>query len=339
MDSPAQIEARFQAVWQTLGADPGVCVIAVSGGPDSVALLRMVARVTTKNQVVVAHFDHAWRENSHLDCHFVRSLASDLGAEFASGRRDRGPSRPDEAAGRRARYQFLKAVAEQHGARYLAVGHTANDQVETVLHRLIRGTGLRGLGGMKTFRNLGPAVTIVRPLLQFRRDELIGYLQQLRQPYLDDPSNNDCGYTRNRIRRDLMPRLAHDYNPGISAAILRLSQSARSAQSEIERLASERLAQSNPHIDAGYVCIEVDQWQGASEFLVREMLALAWRQAGWPERAMGHSEWQRLASMVSDARPARAVFPAEVLVTRISNQLILRGPTCRRPATSTLPAT
>ncbi len=139
-----------------------------------------------------------------------------------------------EEAARDARYEFLRQAAERLGARYVVTAHTADDQAETVLHRVIRGSGIAGLCGIGRTRPLGPAVTVIRPLLGVRRSELLAYLEELEQPYRDDSSNADRQFTRNRIRHELLPRLAADFNPGVVDALLRLATLAGEVQAVVD---------------------------------------------------------------------------------------------------------
>ena len=141
-------------------------------------------------------------------------------ADVAALAKEQGDGR--EAAAREARYAYLLELAHDIGARYVATAHTADDQVETILHRIVRGTGLRGLAGMTRVRPLSPHVALVRPLLSVSRDEVEVYLRWLGQDWRDDATNQEREYTRNRIRHELLPLLAAEYNPQISAALTRL---------------------------------------------------------------------------------------------------------------------
>ena len=165
-------------VWQDVPV-----MVAVSGGADSVALLRILERLRPPAaRLWVAHFHHGLRgADADADEQFVAALADRLKLGFRAGRVPASQlaagSDGLEAAARRARYAFLTTAAEQVGARYLAVAHTADDQAETILHRILRGTGPAGLAGMPRVRMLSPAVSLVRPLLTIRRLELRDYLE------------------------------------------------------------------------------------------------------------------------------------------------------------------
>src|SRR5262249_25956730 len=143
-------------------------------------------------------------EGATLDCRSNR-------IDVASLARERGANL--ESVAREARYGWLAEVAREAGAGWVATGHTADDQAETVLHRLRRGTGLRGLCGIPVRRPLAPGIEVVRPLLRVTRAQVLNYLRALGQDFREDRSNSDPRFTRNRIRHELLPLLAEHYNP------------------------------------------------------------------------------------------------------------------------------
>src|SRR5206468_2896460 len=162
-------------------------------------------------------------EGGRADAAFVEALAGSLGLPFDLGRWE--PTRPAhfEADARRARYQWLAGVASARGAGVVAVGHTRDDQAETVLFRVLRGTGVRGLAGIPARRALGAGLTPARPLLDVAHEEIIAYLAELGQPFRHDATNSDLSRTRARLRHDLLPKLAADYNPAVASALARLA--------------------------------------------------------------------------------------------------------------------
>jgi tRNA(Ile)-lysidine synthase len=191
-------------------------LVAVSGGADSVALLRaaMSVRRPGTGRLIVAHCNHGLRgKESDDDERFVRDLSARLGLECEVGRAaldGQTTASVSEQTARAARYAFLCEAAARQGARYVATAHTADDQAETVLHRVIRGTGLAGLAGIQKHRELLHGVSLVRPLLQVRRSVLLEYLRDLGQDHRQDSSNHSPKFTRNRLRHDLIPRLQRD---------------------------------------------------------------------------------------------------------------------------------
>lgn len=316
--------------------DTGV-VLAVSGGPDSVALLRavMAVRREGKGRVVVAHFNHRLRaEDADADEQFVCQLAEQFQLACRVGSMDQPPGKSHrgeslEGFVRKARYRFLKQVACELGARYVATGHTADDQVETILHRIVRGTGLRGLAGMPKLRRLNEAVSLVRPLLGVRRVEILAYLASLGQEFCRDATNDSLRWTRNRIRNRLLPQLAAEYNPRVTDALLRLGSLAAEAQGLVDRQAAELLQQAVREEPGGKVRIHCPRLAGQPALLVRELLVTVWRTRGWPLRAMGFRHWEELRQLIEAAggsaacTAARRMFPGRVVVRAQPGELVL----------------
>ncbi len=178
-------------------------VVAVSGGPDSLALLSILRELLPAMplHLTVAHFDHGWRADSSVDRDFVAAFSAQWGFDFQSERAaDDLPHRENDA--REARYGFLRRVAAQTGSTAIALGHNRDDQVETLLLHLLRGTGSRGLSAMRWRTD-----DLARPLLDTSRAEVEAYLSRLHLTPRRDPSNDDARFTRNRLRQELLPAI------------------------------------------------------------------------------------------------------------------------------------
>lgn len=196
-------------------------VTAVSGGTDSTALLHILANSGLNLQLIAVYIDHGLRPSeAEIESVFTRQLAESLGHTHLSStvnvlqlQRKTGCS-PEEAA-RLLRYRELERIRVENNAQVIAVGHTADDQVEEFFIRLIRGTGLKGLSGMTYRRD-----HIIRPLLGETRSTLVKYLQEHNLDHCHDSSNDDRGFLRNRVRLDLIPELENHYNPSIRTTIL-----------------------------------------------------------------------------------------------------------------------
>lgn len=192
-------------------------VVAVSGGPDSVALLvglhRVAAAASADLHLHVAHLDHGTRDaEGRADAEFVRQIADALGVPSTIEALEPGALNDHEGLGfeaiaRRERYFFLERVASLNGATHVVTGHTRDDQVETLLMRLVRGTGVRGLRGILRDRGLlpGSRVTLLRPLLDVRRSEVLEFLREADQEYRVDATNLEERALRNRIRHRVLP--------------------------------------------------------------------------------------------------------------------------------------
>jgi tRNA(Ile)-lysidine synthase len=208
-------------------------VVAVSGGTDSVALLHVLTALQTDRKLTlhIAHLDHGLREESHQDAEFVRGLGAGWRIPTTVERRDVSATCARESwsledGARRIRYQFLLEVARRQSASYIALAHTADDQAETVLMRLVRGTGLMGLSAIPIKRRLDE-VWVVRPLLETWRRDIIAYLEQAHLVYREDATNKDSRFVRNRIRHELLPLLERVYNPNIKGALTQLAEQSR----------------------------------------------------------------------------------------------------------------
>jgi len=302
----APLVSKVQDALATLGASAGGIVVAVSGGPDSVALLRALVDCRT-GPLVVAHVNHQLRgAESDADQQFVADLCQRLGCAVhaeqipvAAQAQTTGDNL--EGCARRARYDTLLSVARTAGCRWIATGHTADDQAETVLHRLIRGTGLQGLRGIAARRPLAPAIDVIRPLLDVTRSEVLAYLDAVQQPYRLDSSNAELRFTRNRIRQELLPMLARCYNPAIASILAQLAAQAAEVWPEIEALAAD-LRQRAERPRAGDVLVfDRAVLQAAPAPRLREMFRLVWAHEGWPQADMTFAAWGRLALLVHDA--------------------------------------
>ncbi len=190
-------------------------LVGVSGGADSVALLSVLVEVGW--QPHVCHLNHQLRgADSDGDAEFVRQLATRYGLPSSI---EACTVARDEDSARRARQEFFGRVAERTGLKKLVLAHTADDQVETFLMRLLRGAGVPGLVGIWPERQLG-TLRVIRPLLKVRRLEIMEYLTAKKLSYREDKSNADTRFTRNRIRHELLPLLEREYNPAIRDVLL-----------------------------------------------------------------------------------------------------------------------
>ena len=204
-------------------------LVALSGGPDSVALAALLLKLRDEMplEVRLAHFNHRLRDEAGGDERFVRDLARRWVLPLAVGAADvrSYAARKKinlEEAGRELRYRFLRRAAAAGGATKIATGHTMTDQAETVLMRLMRGTGLAGLAGIAPLV-AGPPCPIIRPLLGLAGPDLRAWLETEGRPFREDASNRDGRFLRNRIRAELLPELARRYEPQIVAHLARLA--------------------------------------------------------------------------------------------------------------------
>jgi tRNA(Ile)-lysidine synthase len=218
-------------------------IVGVSAGVDSMVLLYLLhtLRKPFDLDLIVAHVNHGLRlDESEKEADLVRKATERLSLPFEYGRFDvkafqkAGGWSPQDAA-RRLRFHFFKDLLRKHGAQRIALGHNADDQVETVLMRLMRGSGLKGLKGMLPLRE----GRVVRPLLEVWRREIESYALENNIPYLIDSSNLKREYVRNRIRLDLIPLIEKEIQPNVRGVILKASTIFREEDDYLDRAAED----------------------------------------------------------------------------------------------------
>jgi tRNA(Ile)-lysidine synthase len=318
-----------------------VWVVAVSGGSDSVGLLRVLYQIAEPLglSLSVAHLDHGVRgAASRGDATFVTELAGSLGLPLDLGHWQPTRAAHFESDARRARYDWLTQVALSRGAGAVAVGHTRDDQAETILHRILRGTGPRGLVGIPARRALAaePKVTLVRPLLGITRRGIRAFLNAIGQPFREDETNALMTRTRSRIRHDLLPKLAAEYNPSVDLALIRLGAISASLARAIDRDASAAVRRAIISITHDCLVLKHPCLRSSPRFLLTEMMRVLWRNAGWPEASMSARRWHRLTSLIRLKQIKPIVIGARVLVSSDGSSLTLsRSPWAKTSERST----
>lgn len=335
-----------------LQAAPSDSVVAVSGGADSVALLRALIQLrgTDSGKIIIAHLNHCLRgEESDRDEQFVRNLHATLidagvhSLELAIARLDVAAIAAQsgdnlEAAARHQRYAWLAKVAEQFGVSCVATGHTADDQAETILHRLLRGTGLQGLRGIAPRRELKPEVQLIRPMLTATRADVLEFLAGISQPFCEDRTNRDLSFTRNRIRHQLLPLLQAGYSAAIVPLLRQLAEQASEVFGEIEQAARQLLRDCELPPAGPLRILDARKLAGKPRHLVREAIRLLWDREGWGRDAMSFADWDRAAA-VALAELSAVDLPGGIRIRR-KEHVVQIGPnsTGWRPAPdSTIP--
>lgn len=222
---------KLLSIYQNLGfpLEGKTIVLGVSGGADSICLMDILSQLQIKT--IVAHFNHQLRKESTHDAEFVCQKAKRLHFPFELGAEDiqtlsNKLHRSIEEQGRISRYEFLFRVAEKHNADAVAVAHNADDQVETILMHFLRGCGLAGLRGMIPLSFDHPwktRIPLIRPLLKYRKVEILKYCSERKLDFVEDESNRDSAFYRNRIRNELIPIL-ETYNPKLKNHLLSLGE-------------------------------------------------------------------------------------------------------------------
>ena len=277
-------------------------VIGVSGGADSVALLHVLLRLAPDLalRLHVLHVDHGLREDSARDGEFVRALGIRLGVPVDIVRA-RVAAGSIEAAARAARHGALEAAAVRVGAARIALGHTADDQAETLIMRLLEGTGVRGLAGIPPVRG-----RLIRPLIESRHQDAVTTLTAAGLPWIEDPSNRDVRFFRNRVRHALMPRLVEASGGDVVGNLGRLARRAREAIDALDHVAAaelERLA----HAEHGALVLSRSALGALPRPVAAEVLRAAAARLGSraPLRAWGHRGLRRVLASAPPRRPFR----------------------------------
>lgn len=310
-------------------------VVGVSGGADSVALLSILRELgdepRRKYRLVVAHLNHRIRDESDADEAWVQKLADGWGISCVTERVDvpdhsRKHGISIEQAAREARYDFLSRTARQVGAGYVALGHHADDNVETVLYRIARGTHIRGLCGIPPIRQMGRTdLLLVRPLLHCRRSEIESYCRHRKLDWLTDATNADTVYRRNFIRHELLPLLRKGINPRADEAILRLSVAANDVEEFIESQCAEAVRSAILSEENGLIVLDAARLSRSHRVVqagsIREIL----ERLDVPMRKVGADRIGELCSLLDSADQCGAVaLPGDFEARRERREFIVQ---------------
>lgn len=311
-------------------------LIGVSGGADSVALMRGLLEVRDEFSLMlqVAHLNHQLRgPDSDADANWVRDLCDTHAVPVTIG--IGGLDLPTsgvgvEEAARNARHRFLNETAVETACQTIMTAHTADDQVETVLHHLFRGTGLSGLRGIPAVRMTSMGLRLVRPMLAIRREQVEGYLAELSQSYRTDNTNSDTTLTRNWLRHKLLPDLSRHFGSHVQQSVLRLAEQAAEVEQTLTCLAERLLDLALLDAQPDAVRLSTRPLADQPVHLVRELFRVIWHRQQWPRQAMGSTEWNRLAQVALEGGDAN--LPGHIRVRQNPPGLLLVEKTNRQTA-------
>lgn len=311
-------------------------LVALSGGPDSVALLDVLVELREAGtlppgvRLTVGHVHHGLRDEADEDEAFCRELSAKLGLPYGFARVDvagealRAKLSIEDAA-RRLRYRALEGLARRHGCRRIALGHTQDDQAETFLLRLLRGAGAKGLGGAH------PVVRdrFVRPLLDARRHEIAAYLEERGLSFREDASNRDLRFTRNRLRRLAVPRLVQDFNPRLVETLAATASLLRDEDDWMEAAARDvwervRVRETHAGRGEGAVTLSVDALRELHVALRRRVVRLSFEALRGDLRGIGRGHVEAALGLLRSGKSGRELHLPGAVVERSFDRLCFR---------------
>lgn len=311
--------------WQKHGL-----LLGVSGGADSVAMLRLIHDLNQElsaGPLFVCHANHRLRGNeSDGDQIFVQELCERLKVPCDSFSLPLTEPVSDgiESSLRNLRYQMFVDVAYRRNARYVMTAHHAEDQAETILFRILRGTGIAGLAGIPRSRTLGDGVTLIRPLLSIRRKEIVEYLRSIDQSFRSDSSNAKLDFSRNKVRHQLIPLVEREFECDLVERLKPLSLQAGEQQQFMESY-SQRLIDSAVQFSQRSVLISIKELYDQPIVILRQVLVQIWKRMNWPLQSMTSAKWNQVAELITNvdqAKPSTTLnLPGKIRVTAESDRL------------------
>jgi len=306
-------------------------VVAVSGGADSMALLLALFqfRRDLGLKLIVAHYDHNLRSSSKKDCVFVAKAARRLGLVFVREVNDRViPLKGSiEEFARERRYDFLFRTAVKYRADAVVTAHTRDDLAETVLMRVLRGTGLAGLKSILPKRTM-KGIVLIRPMLTVSRDEVEAFLKEAGVEFITDPTNASLDFTRNKIRRQLIPYLEKEFQPGVKDNLARLADTAANDYDFIEMQAAIILKKYLKR-SSGRVSLELFSFRPLHVSLRRAVLRSMYACLDKKPNSLTLTHIEQIEKGVFDAKAVnqdgRISLPGGVVFFRTGNKLVFKG--------------
>ncbi len=329
---------NLTAVFQEkCGLVPGKPILAgVSGGADSLCLLGTLRGAGYR--VLVAHYDHQLRPDSDTEVEALRSILSPMDLPILEGKGDvlayaRSKNLSVEEAARVMRYRFLFEQAREHGAQAVAVGHTADDQVETVLMNFLRGAGLNGLKGME-YRSMlldfDESLPLVRPLLDVWREETEAFCAANGLKPLYDSSNESLVFTRNRVRRVLIPEL-ESYNPRLREAVLRTSKSLAGDYDTLKEILDDHWTESVISVTGDVITFDAGKLAGLGAAIQRNLIRRALAHFGPDTVDIRFSVMERATEFLSMRRDGQIDLSGGLRLFREAGRVYIIGPGVHLP--------
>ncbi len=313
-------------------------VLAVSGGADSMILLHASLQLLQYPesrlqgaQLHVAHINHQLRgTESDSDEQLIQQLCNQWQVPCTTRTvnvhriHEQSTHESLEETARRVRYEHLLDIAANLNASYVVTAHHRDDQAETILHNILRGTGLRGLAGIVPSRELGPKIRLLRPMLDINRSMIMQYLEHANLQFREDATNQDPGFLRNRIRHRLLPLLRSDFNAQTEQHLVSLGSQAADALQCLDQLADRLLRESVLEQTPDSCRLDRSALKQWPDFLISHTLTRLWAIQHWPQQQMTVRHWRQLAQMVRESTPTSVSLPANINAVVRTNLLHLQ---------------
>ncbi|MBU2591350.1 MAG: tRNA lysidine(34) synthetase TilS [Nitrospinae bacterium] len=293
-------------------------LVALSGGADSIALLNLLNTLSGEFNIslAIAHLNHSIRgDEADRDEEFVKRVGGQMGVETFTDKIDVPKYQNEhglsvETAAREVRYKFLQRIAKKIGAGRIATGHSAEDQAETVLMRLLRGSGAGGLSGIPVVRG-----KIIRPLIDVRRHQIIELLRGQGIEYIDDSTNLDLSMTRNRLRHDLIPKLIQDYNPNIVETLNSTASLSRGEDDYLETIVSEEIKRVTQAEGAGFVEFNLASFTPLHIAIRRRLIRRGIEDVRGSLLGIGYSHIEEILTLIDWSDSPKSIdLPADIII-------------------------
>lgn len=306
-------------------------LVGLSGGPDSVTLLHVLYNLKNEYSltILIAHLDHRFRgEESRADRKFCEELAKKYSLEIVWEEidvprisKEKGIS-PEEAA-RFERYGFFKRIAKERGVDKIAVGHTRDDQAETVLMRIIRGAGMKGMGGISPVKDI-QGFKIIRPLIEISRKEVEAFISETGLNFRKDSSNEKAIFTRNRIRLELIPLIEKDFNSNIKEVLANMAENLQ-AENEFLIKYANRKFKSMSKIKQGEIHIDIKKFKKQPSAIRKRILRAALEEFKGDLRKLTYQHWKEMEELINN-RPVNSIvnLPAGISVAKDRTNIVLK---------------
>ncbi len=306
-------------------------LVGLSGGPDSVTLLHVLCSLKKEYSlnILIAHLDHKFRgEESKADRKFCEDLAKKYDIEIAWEERDvpriseeKGISQ--EEAARFERYDFFKRAAKEKGINKIAVGHTRDDQAETVLMRIIRGAGMKGLGGISPVKDM-QGFKVIRPLIEISRKEVETFILEEGIEFRKDSSNEKTIFTRNKIRLELIPLLEKYFNPNIKEVLANMAENLQIEDEFLSKYAKRKF-KSVSKVRQREIQIDIKKFKKLPEAVRKRILRVALEELKGDLRRLTYQHWKEIEELINN-RPVNSIvnLPADISVAKDRTNIILK---------------